>query len=85
LMLRKGTGPERMEKVPSGLQTTPGGEPVNGCRGGQYIRFARLRPTSLDVKVPSNEVVSVRVYFSEGTGASLQTATWKAPNPEDSN
>ncbi|MCA2959151.1 MAG: hypothetical protein IOD12_02795 [Silvanigrellales bacterium] len=81
--LRGEGGATTYEPFPATLavSSTQGGstEPKPGCRGGQIVRFARLRPTAFAFKAPVDRILSVSLYFSTSPNAPFQTYVWKSP------
>ena len=81
--LRGAGGATTYEPFPEALAvtSTQAGftEPKPGCRGGQIVRFARLRPTAFAFKAPVDRILSVSLYFSTSPNAPFQTYVWKSP------
>jgi|GEM_PF-669919 len=70
-----------VEAQPAGLRlkTVPGGLPElpAGCRGGQTVRFSKLRPSTLQFKAAPDKIRAVALYFFEGTEMTSHSRLWK--------
>ena len=62
------SGSPAKETIPPDLSVV--GERLNpqkGCMDGEFVRFARLRPTLFSLKAPSEAVKSIKIFFAEST------------------
>lgn len=84
-ILKGDNGESSYETYPKGLAvSSPQGQPPQpppGCRGGQAVRFARLRPTAFAFLAPADRIQSITLYFSTAPGGSLHRHVWQNPAP----
>ncbi len=64
---------------PENLKLKPDRTPVSRCKGGQLVRFARLRPTTVTLKTAENNLHKFTLFFAETGGSPLVRATHELP------
>lgn len=64
---------------PENLKLKPDRTPVSRCKGGELVRFARLRPTTVTLKTAEINLRKFTIFFAETGGSPLVRATHELP------
>ena len=68
-------GESVMMTFPENLKLKPDRTPVSRCKGGELVRFARLRPTTVTLKTAEINLRKFTLFFAETGGFPLIHAT----------
>lgn len=64
--LKNSDGGQQLRAAPSSVSLSTNSQAIKSCKGGEFVKFNRLRPTTLTTAGNQTGVEKVVVYFTDG-------------------